>query len=169
MRSRRARLARSRGRGAAFVESLIFILVLILLDVGVLYMRDGYDAKLLTMRRTRAAVWSHAIVGCKGAGGADGASVAISGNDGSLGPISVALQPARSIARGTTLTKPLETDILVTSAVAAKTSRGFTEHVSSFSALHLTSRSSVVCNEIQQPVSTGDIRATIDSFYGDFF
>ncbi len=147
------------------VEALVVIVVLIILDASVLYMNDAYAASLATLRNARTAAWTSAITACRGGGSTADAVVGGAGSDGSLGPSASELRTALSVARGPTLTKPLRTDVPVTSAFAQRGSRGYAD----YAGLHLSSRSTVICNELQMPISEGDVRMTIDSFYGEFF
>jgi len=57
---------RRRQSGAAFVESLIVISMILLFLFAVLWMRGLYTAKLQTIQYARASAWIDALNGCPG-------------------------------------------------------------------------------------------------------
>jgi hypothetical protein len=63
---RRERVRRRRQAGAAFVESLIVISMILLFLFAVLWMKDLYTAKLQTIEYARADAWVDALNGCPG-------------------------------------------------------------------------------------------------------
>jgi hypothetical protein len=141
------------------VEALVVILAFILLDISLMYMHGAYTAKLTTMRTARSEVWESGLKACKSGGGGGG-------SDGSLSSMSGQVSQAKSIAKGQTLTKPLDGSL----STASKTANGSAEsHKTSegeYQGLSLTTKSQLICNEKQQDVSQGDIRQTINSLYG---
>jgi hypothetical protein len=57
---------RGRARGAAFVESLIVICMILLSLFMVLWFQALYATKLQTMQSARASAWNSALAGCEG-------------------------------------------------------------------------------------------------------
>ncbi len=160
MSPRRIRRAR---RGAALVESLIFILTLILMHIVLLYMQGAYTAKLKTGREARRDSWPVALQACQGA---TNTNVTSGEGDGSLGSVSGQMSTARQIAKGTTLTKPLDTSLETRTATATGKSSGHETQHGALQPLSMTTTSNVMCNEKQREISDGDIRQTINSLYG---
>lgn len=144
-----------RSRGAAMVEALVLIPLLILLHISLLYMNNAYGAKLTTMRDARRDVWPKALQASGGGGG-----------DGSLAPVSGQMATGLEIARGRSLTKPLDTSLSTVSASAAATAEGHDTQHGLLPALSMRTSLTVISNEKQGNVSTGDIRMTIHSLYG---
>ena len=59
-----ALLRRRRARGAAFVESLIVISLILLVLYAVLWLHGLYSAKLATLQSARVQAWTDALQGC---------------------------------------------------------------------------------------------------------
>lgn len=57
---------RGRERGAAFVESLIVISMILLCLFACLWFQALYAAKLQTLQSARASAWNSALAGCQG-------------------------------------------------------------------------------------------------------
>jgi hypothetical protein len=66
MKSSTERLFRARERGAAFIESLIVICMILLCLFGALWLQALYATKLQTMASARANAWNSALGGCQG-------------------------------------------------------------------------------------------------------
>lgn len=162
----RPRRLRSCERGAAMVESIILVVTLIIIDTGMLFICGACDATLTAMRDARSGVWTHATKACRGNASSGTTTVAISGSDPSLARATQHMARARSIAQGQTLQKPLETELRVTSATSRTTAAGHGSIFATFAGLDVTTTTRVMCNERQEPISEGDIRATINSLYG---
>jgi len=64
-RSRCARRAKSRQRGAVFVEALIVVVMLLVFMSGLLVVRDAYASKIATIHDARAAAWQAGLEGCR--------------------------------------------------------------------------------------------------------
>jgi len=147
-------------------ESLILIVLLIIIDTAMLFICDACDARLTTMRSARNGVWTHATKACRGNASTHDTVVSLGGGDSSLSPAARHMTRARSIARGQTLTKPLETSLRVASASSEKTSGSHGTAYESFAGLTMSTQNSVLCNERQESISEGDIRSTINALYG---
>lgn len=154
---------RRSARGAAMVEALIVILSFVVLDVSLLYMHGAYSAKLTTMRDARRDVWASGLKACKGgsSGGTGGG-----GSDGSLSSLSGQVATAKTVAKGSTLTKPLDLSLSTGSATASGQADGQTSVNGAYQSLPVTTKSQLICNEQQQDISQGDIRQTINALYG---
>ncbi len=147
---------RSRSRGAAMVEAVVLIPLLILLHISLLYMNRAYGSKLATMRDARRDVWPKALQASGGGGP----------GDGSLAPVSAQMTTAKQVARGTSLTKPLETTLTTSSASASAQAKGDDTQHGALPALSMQTSLTVINNEKQRDISTGDIRMTINALYG---
>jgi hypothetical protein len=153
---------RSRQRGAAMTESLILIPVLIIVDVALMYMHSAYDTRLQLMRASKNDAWSYSIAACEGPSGTS----AIAGeSDGSLSGLQGAFQHGKMGARGSTLGAPFDPNLPIGSSTLTKGSAS-SNTVDTFQSLTMTSRSRVLCNEVQEDISEGDKRQTINGFYG---
>lgn len=139
------------------VEAIVLIPLFILLHVSLLYMNRAYGSKLATMRDARRDVWPKALQASSGGGG---------GGDGSLGSVSGQMTAAKQLAKGTTLTKPLETSLSTSSASASAQAKGGDTQHGALPALSMQTQLTVIDNEKQKDVSTGDIRTTINTLYG---
>jgi hypothetical protein len=64
-RLRTVRASRRRARGAAFVESLIVISLILLCLWGTLFLKFIYSTKLASIQAARNKAWSAAVGGCK--------------------------------------------------------------------------------------------------------
>ncbi len=151
---------RQRQRGAAMVESLMIVPLLIIIDVALVYMQSAYDTRLSTMRGARAEAWSYAMGACESGGPTSSSD----GTDGSLGPLGGVLAPAKRLAVGRSLTAPLETNLGVGAATSVKSSRAGAG-VEAFGSRTMTTHSRVLCNEKPNHVSESDTRATIHALY----
>lgn len=158
-RIRRSAMRRTRSRGAAMVEAIVLIPLFILLHISLLYMNRAYGSKLATMRDARRDVWPNALQASSGGGGGGG-------GDGSLGSVSGQMSTAKQIAKGTTLTKPLDTSLSTSSASASAQAKGHDTQHGALPALSMQTQLTVLDNEKQKDISTGDIRMTINALYG---
>jgi len=164
---RMARFARrAKGkRGAAMVEALIVLTVFITIDIALVYLRDGYDKRLVTMRDSRKAVWAQTLKACQGGGGANFTG---GGGDGSMGMVSGQMATAKGIAVGQTLQKPLETTLTTGKGTSSENAIGHDTMHGALPAISVTTTATTLCGEKQASISQGDIRATINSLYGSF-
>jgi hypothetical protein len=144
-------------RGAALVEALILIPLLLLLLVSLLYVNRAYGSKLTTMREARRDVWPKALAASSVAGGS---------SDGSLGSVTGQMSIGKRVARGSTLSTPLETTLSTSSASASAQAKGHDTQYGALPALSLQTSLTVINNEKQKDISTGDIQMTINALYG---
>lgn len=156
-------------RGAVAAEFVVYVPVLLILYVGMVFTFGVFDAKLKTLRGARRVAWQHATLACEGGASASpDVSVGSGGGDGSLAAANAHTAAARSIARGRTLTEPLETDLKVGAATATAFAQGQSNGFATFTGVRRTTTTQVLCNEEQAPISEGDVRATINSLYGQW-
>jgi hypothetical protein len=161
-------MKRAAKRGAAFTEALVLCVVLISLCSGVLYLFGAYENQLFTVRQARGAAWTEAISGCgPGAGGGASASTTVSPGmvDPLLAPAAGSMTTALTIAQGPSLMAPLlptprETRLARSSSKAPGVRAG------ALPAVTAKTMHSVMCNEIPEDVSRGDIQMTIQVLYG---
>lgn len=161
---KRLRARRKHRRGAALVEAMVVIPVLILLDVALLYMYDAYETKLATMRMARRAVWTEAVNYCEGVPGGGSGRIEGTSSEDMLGRVADDIGRAKSVAKGSSLKDKLEVDIGRTSAGATLPWSG---HVV-FGDSDTKTTAHVACNERPADVSQGDIQATVNAIYGDW-
>jgi hypothetical protein len=137
------------------VEALIVILSFVVIDISLIYMKGAYDGRLTSMRGARKDVWQSALKGSGGGGG----------GDGSLAPAAGQTATAMQIARGETLTKPLQTTLSTVTSTSSSSSHGQATPYGTYGDLSMTTRNEVMAEEIQDDISEGDIQATINSLY----
>ena len=152
-------------RGATFVEALMVIMVLIIVNASLLFLMSIYSTKLYTMRKVREEVWVKAATGCMSPGGAD-ADTSNTGAppDGSLAPLQgVAAGPA-ALANGVIRQTLTQLQRQQTGARTSKTS----DSTMYFNGLNLSTSNTVFCNEIPRDFSEMDQRQINEKFYNDF-
>lgn len=146
-------MSRRKQRGAAMTEALIVLPVLVILDAAAIHMFDVYESKLVTMRDSRSAAWSTAIGSC------EGGNKEVEGAAPDTSLAEAPLTAAKSLARGPTLTRPLEATVDRVTGSAARGSAGN----SIFAGGALSSRAPVLCNERPDDISPIDVKETVDS------
>jgi hypothetical protein len=106
------------------------------------------------MRDARHDVWTRSL----GSGGGGGA-------DSSLSPAAPAMGVGRTLARGSSLTRPLGTGLTTSSASASARASGRDTGHGVLPTIDTQTTLTVIDDEKQSNISTTDIRMTIHSIY----
>lgn len=143
-------MSRSRRRGAAMVEALVAIPMLIVITLGLIAVHSAHQKRNQVQRQADAKVYPKALPGCPSGG-----------DDSSLSVVDGKLSEAKQYATGETLRAPLDTSIqsISDSAEARSVDEDF------ITGTGLSARAKVLCNEHQQGISRGDVDQVARRFF----
>lgn len=146
------RRSRPAQRGAALVESLVVIPMLVVVTLGLIYIDSAHTARLQVLRQSDEKAWPRSLPGCSGGGG----------SDSSLSRVDGKLSEAKQLATGRTLREPLETTISTIEETAQKRSKDADDELTGVS---VDASSTLSCNEQAKSISRGDVDQVARSFF----